>query len=112
MQSKAQAPALFLEHGEVLTLDDAKGVRIGARTGMVWVTQEGRFQDDIVSPGDAIVVTNAGRTIVQALRPAWITIAPRPEAANDPHGIHEAHDECAGPNCVEKVRLRAHLRGL
>ncbi|MFZ3322743.1 MAG: DUF2917 domain-containing protein [Usitatibacter sp.] len=85
MQVNAQAPALFLEHGEVLTLDDAEGVRIGARTGMVWVTQEGRFQDDIVSPGDAIVVTNAGRTIVQALRPAWITIAPRPEAANDAH---------------------------
>jgi hypothetical protein len=84
MQVNAQAPVLFLEHGEVLTLDDARGVRIGARTGMVWVTQEGRFQDDIVSPGDAIVVANSGRTLVQALKPAWITLVPRPEAANDP----------------------------
>ena len=84
MQLNTQAPVLFLEHGEVLTLDDAKGVRIGARTGTVWVTQEGRFQDDIVSPGDAIVVGNGGRTIVQALRASWITLAPRPEAANDP----------------------------
>ena len=83
MQLNAQAPVLFLEYGEVLTLDDAKGVRIGARTGMVWVTQEGRFQDDIVSPGDAVVVSNSGRTIVQALRPAWVTFVQRPDAAND-----------------------------
>ena len=82
MQPQSQAP-LFLGHGEVLTLDDAQGVRIGARTGMVWVTQEGRLQDDIVSPGDAIVVANGGRTLVQALRPAWITIDPN-DAANDP----------------------------
>ncbi|HEY2627565.1 MAG TPA: DUF2917 domain-containing protein [Usitatibacter sp.] len=83
MQLQAQSPVLFLGHGEVLTLDDAKGVRIGARTGMVWVTQEGRLQDDIVSPGDAMVVENGGRTLVQALKPAWITIHPH-DAANDP----------------------------
>jgi len=83
MRLHAASPALFLEHGEVVTLDDAEGVRIGARTGMVWVTQEGRFEDDIMSPGEALVVANPGRTIVQALRPAWITIDTR-EAANDP----------------------------
>ena len=83
MRLNTQTPVLYLEHGEVLTLDDAEGVRIGARTGMVWVTQEGRFRDDVMSPGDAIVVSNPGRTIVQALRPAWVTIVPRPEAAND-----------------------------
>lgn len=84
MQLHANAPELFLDNGEVITLDDAEGVRIGTRTGMVWITQEGRFRDDIVSPGDAIVVANPGRTIVQALRPAWITIGERPVAANDP----------------------------
>ena len=83
MQLQSQAPVMFLGHGEVLTLDDAQGVRIGARTGMVWVTQEGRLQDDIMSPGDALVVANGGRTLVQALRPAWITIHPN-DAANDP----------------------------
>ena len=76
MRLDTPTPLVYLEHGEVLTLDDAEGVRIGARTGTVWVTQEGRFRDDIVSPGDAIVVGNPGRTIVQALRPAWITVDP------------------------------------
>ena len=83
MRLHSANPALYLEHGEVVTLDDAEGVRIGARTGMVWVTQEGRFEDDIMSPGEALIVANPGRTIVQALRSAWITIDSR-EAANDP----------------------------
>lgn len=84
MQLHSQAPALFLGNGEVLTLDDAKGVRIGARTGTVWVTQEGRFEDDIMGPGEEIVVANRGRTLVQALRPGWITVGPE-DAANAPY---------------------------
>ncbi|HUL55450.1 MAG TPA: DUF2917 domain-containing protein [Usitatibacter sp.] len=83
MRLHSATPALFLEHGEVVTLDDAEGVRIGARTGTVWVTQEGRFEDDIMSPGQALVVASPGRTVVQALRPALITIDSR-DAANDP----------------------------
>jgi Protein of unknown function (DUF2917) len=82
MQLQAKAPVLFLGHGEVLALDDAKGVRIGTRTGTVWVTQEGRLQDDIIASGDTIIVANGGRTLVQALKPAWITIHPI-DAAND-----------------------------
>jgi len=62
MRLHSATPALFLEHGEVVTLDDAEGVRIGARTGTVWVTQEGRFEDDIMSPGQALVVAPARRT--------------------------------------------------
>ena len=84
MQLQANAPVMFLENGEVVALDDAVGTRIGSRTGVVWVTQEGRLQDDVVSPGDSIVVANAGRTLVQALRPGWITLMAQ-DAANDAH---------------------------
>ena len=35
-----EAPAFTLEIGEVLSLDDAEGVRIQTRTGTVWVTEE------------------------------------------------------------------------
>jgi hypothetical protein len=80
MLLNVQSPALYLGNGEVLTLDDAQGVRIGARTGTVWVTQEGHIEDDIIAPGDAVLVANGGRTLVQALKPAWITIQP----ANEP----------------------------
>ena len=84
MQVRLRTPELTLQAGQVLTLDDARGVRILSRTGTVWITQEGSTKDDIVGPGDAIVVARNGRTVVQALRTAWISIADGPRAANDP----------------------------
>jgi Protein of unknown function (DUF2917) len=86
MQLVHRAPELALSAGQVLTLDDARGVRIGSRAGTVWITQEGSARDDIVGPGDAIVVARNGRTVVQALQSAWISIADAPPAANDSLG--------------------------
>ena len=77
-------PGLALQAGQVLTLDDAEGTRIASRTGTVWITQEGSRKDHIVGPGDALVVTRNGRTVVQALQSAWISIGENPAAANDP----------------------------
>jgi hypothetical protein len=84
MQLENRAPELALSAGQVLTLDDARGVRIRSRAGTVWITQEGSARDDIVGPGDAIVVARNGRTVVQALQSARISIADGPAAANDP----------------------------
>ena len=83
MQVDLRSPDLALRAGQVLTLDDAEGVRIASRTGTVWITQEGSRKDHIVGPGDALVVTRNGRTVVQALQSAWISIGEGP-AANDP----------------------------
>jgi len=86
MQVNLRSPELTLQAGQVLTLDDARGVRILSRTGTVWITQEGSSKDQIVGPGDAIVVARNGRTVVQALKTAWISIADGPRAANDSVG--------------------------
>jgi len=77
------APILALERGEVLTLDDARGVRIHARLGTLWVTEEGDVKDHIVGPGDVRVVASAGRTVVQALARSWVSIRESLEPAND-----------------------------
>jgi hypothetical protein len=74
MQPDLHTPLLALEAGEVVSLDDAQGTRIVARSGTVWVTEEGESLDHIVGPGDALVVARSGRTVVQALRSAWISI--------------------------------------
>jgi len=74
MELTLQAPVLALAAGEVLTLDDARGVRIQARTGSVWVTEEANLRDHILGPGDALVVTRAGRTLIQAMKPSWIAL--------------------------------------
>ena len=82
MQVNVKSPELALEAGQVLSLDDAQGARIRALTGTVWITQEGSRKDHIVGPGDTLVVARNGRTVVQALQTAWITIG---------GGAHDAH---------------------
>ena len=74
MRLQTPQPILSLETGQVVTLDDAAGRRISARSGTVWVTEEGRPHDHIVEGGDSIVVARDGRTVVQALAPSVVAI--------------------------------------
>jgi len=83
MQLQLKQPVIALESGQVVTLDDAQGTRIVTRIGAVWVTEEGEMRDYVVGPGDQLVVARGGRTLVQALKPSWITLADGPGAAND-----------------------------
>ena len=85
MNLSLHTPELALDTGQVLSLDDAEGVRIRARTGTVWVTEEGSAKDHIVAAGDTLIVEHAGRTVVQALQPAWLSIGEGEPAANDPY---------------------------
>jgi hypothetical protein len=75
MQVQAQSPVLALATGEVVTLDDVRGLRIRSEAGTVWITEEADFKDHIVGPGDTRVVQRNGRTVIQALQPAWIALA-------------------------------------
>ena len=81
MDLRTEDPVVALKTGDVITLDDAQGLSIHARVGTVWVTEEDDFEDHIVAAGDALVIDKPGRTVVQALAPAWISI--RDDAAND-----------------------------
>ena len=83
MELTIKSPNLALDAGEVFTVDDAQGLRIVARRGTVWVTEEGDVEDHIVGPGDALIVAHPGRTVVQALQPAWISLGEGAGAAND-----------------------------
>ena len=74
MELHVKHPLLALETGEVVTLDDAAGRRISAKAGLLWITEEGSRKDHIVREGDAHIVRHAGRTVVQALKNAWVAI--------------------------------------
>jgi hypothetical protein len=74
MTLNLDSPVLALEAGQVLTLDDAAGTRIVSRLGTVWVTEEGDPEDHIVGPGETLVVDRGGRTLLQALQPAWVAL--------------------------------------
>ena len=81
MQLDLASPLLALEPGQVVTLDHAAGTCIRARYGAVWITEEGSADDHIVTPGETHVVRRGGRTVVQAMQPAWIALRPSPCAA-------------------------------
>jgi hypothetical protein len=83
MNITAKAPVVALEAGEVLTLEDAQGTTILARLGTVWITEEGDERDHIVGPGDSLVVARRGRTVVQALKAAWVSLTEGITPAND-----------------------------
>jgi hypothetical protein len=85
MELNIKAPVIALKAGQVLTLDDAAGTRILSRSGTVWITEEDDGNDHIVGPGDALIVARGGRTVIQALQPAWISLAEGADAANDPN---------------------------
>ena len=74
MTLNLERPTLALDAGQVLTLDDVAGTRISTRTGVVWVTVEGQLHDLILGPGDSVVVGQDGRTLVQALEAAFVTL--------------------------------------
>jgi hypothetical protein len=83
MELSMKSPVVALQAGQVLTLDDAAGTRIVSRSGTVWVTQEDDATDHIVRAGDAMILARGGRTVIQALQAAWISLLEAPRAAND-----------------------------
>lgn len=67
-------PRFALEPGQVVSLDDACGALIEPTGGRLWITEEGERKDFVVRPGETFVVSRGGRTVVQAVEPAWVTL--------------------------------------
>ncbi|HET6265495.1 MAG TPA: DUF2917 domain-containing protein [Usitatibacter sp.] len=74
MTLNLEYPTLALGAGQVMSLDDAAGTAICARAGTVWVTYEGNVHDFILAPGECLVLERDGRTVLQALEPAFVSI--------------------------------------
>ena len=72
MESRTDASLIPLAMGQVITLDDAAGTRVHSRCGTLWVTEEDDPRDHIVSPGEDFMLARGGRTVIQALQPAWL----------------------------------------
>jgi hypothetical protein len=66
--------SITLAPGQVYAIDGAAGRTIRASFGIVWVTEEGDTGDFIVRPGEPRVVRSPGRTLVQALQSASVSI--------------------------------------
>jgi hypothetical protein len=86
MHLELATPRFALEPGQAVSLDDACGAVIEPAGGRLWITEEGDRRDFVVHPGESFVVSRAGRTVVQAVEGAWITLreGAMPCVANDP----------------------------
>ena len=65
---------LSLSRRQTLSLADGAGVRIDARTGSVWVTQDHDQRDIVLRPGESFTLDGPGQAIVQAFEPSRIRL--------------------------------------
>ena len=59
---------------QTLSLADGAGVRIDARSGAVWVTQDHDRRDIVLRPGDSFTLDGRGQAIVQAFEPSRVRL--------------------------------------
>lgn len=74
MTLNLERPTIALDTGQVVSLDDQAGTRISAILGILWVTYEDSRKDLILAPGESLVIAQDGRTVVQALQPAFVNL--------------------------------------
>jgi hypothetical protein len=74
MRLKVTSSKVVLEPGQVLTIDDGKGVHIRPVGARVWITEEGDCSDFVVNPGEEFVVSHKGRTVIQAIDTTWVDL--------------------------------------
>jgi hypothetical protein len=75
--------SLTLARDGLLALRDAAGTRLVARSGSFWVTQEGCARDDVLNPGDCLVLRAPGLTVVTAVRAGELDVrSPGRQAAH------------------------------
>ena len=74
MNLSVNHPTLALAAGQVVSLDDAAGTRLCARVGTLWVTYEDSRKDVILQAGECLTVSRDGRTVIQALQPAFVSM--------------------------------------
>ena len=74
MKIRLSQSELCLAKRQTLNLVDAAGVRIDARAGSVWVTQDHDLRDFVLEAGDSLTIDGNGRAIVQALEAARVQL--------------------------------------
>ncbi len=57
-----------------LGIEDGRGMRLAVTAGKVWLTQHGDPRDVVLGPGECFVIDRAGRTLVQALDEARLSL--------------------------------------
>ncbi len=74
MDIRLHRAGVELDARRFLTLEDALGTVIVCMEGELWITQHGDTRDHFVRAGEAFTIDRTGRIVVQAQRPARVTL--------------------------------------
>ena len=74
MKIELENGLLRLERGQTLRVVDGAGSTICAHLGTLWITEENRAKDVILSPGSCYELRELGVAIVEALGQASLTL--------------------------------------
>lgn len=75
MKVQLSGTELLLARRQTLNLADPAGVRITARRGSLWVTQDRDRRDIVLRAGESITFAKSAPVIVQALDAARVALA-------------------------------------
>jgi Protein of unknown function (DUF2917) len=75
MRIELQGGNLHLATGQTLRVRDGAGSTVCCRSGTLWVTEENRPRDVLLSPGACHMLSQRGVALVQALGEADVAIA-------------------------------------
>jgi hypothetical protein len=59
-----------LERNQLLRILHGRGTRVTARSGMLWLSEEGSLDDHVLMRGDSMTLKHAGKALVLAVRPS------------------------------------------
>jgi hypothetical protein len=63
-----------LEPGELVRLDDARGITLRVTRGALWITQEHDVRDIVLAAGDSFTIDRRGLTVVEAQGRATVCV--------------------------------------
>lgn len=74
MRIEMNSGAVRLAEGQTLRVVDGAGSSVCCDEGAVWVTEENQPRDIMLEAGACVRINRAGLTLVQALKPASLSI--------------------------------------
>lgn len=101
MKMSLSAIALALPASATLRLAGACGLRIEAREGRIWLTEEGYLDDIFLSPGEHYLVRSARRVVIEAEGDSVVALGP---AAVAGRGLAPAGSSLTGAASPDQLR--------
>ena len=77
MKLALDSTSVGLERNQLITLREARGVRVDCLDGTLWLTEERMPDDVVIEAGQSFVIATPGLTLVMALQRSTLRVSDR-----------------------------------